>query len=218
MNKGHPTLEMVLLLAAFLALSALPLLATESASQPSGESASTARLLEFRLQGIDRQAAELAEQAQIYLDNPPREYDLYFRDAVIVDAFMTASVDNLESAIGTLADRLVDGTASSDSGDADELLAEQVSQLEHTWTTFRQGLEKQLGVDPEMPRLEWGYEHIAEGVPEIRQSIDRLSASLEETPSTGSASQPDRLHLIAFLAALALAVIALLRYWILTRQ
>lgn len=61
--KGRPTLELVVLLAAFLVISAVPMLTIPSVSQPSAGPADAAHVAESRLQGIDRQAAELAEQA-----------------------------------------------------------------------------------------------------------------------------------------------------------
>lgn len=210
--KGRTTLEFMFWLAGFLLISAIPLLSTWSPAQSSAAPGGAERFVLQQLGSIDRQARALAGQAETYLDNPPREYDLYFRDAVIVSAFLDETVDGLDASIRGLGKRFDQVRASTESGAALDEVAGRIEALEQNWNRFLSGLNEQLGVDPEMPRLEWGYEHVAEQMPDVRRSIGELAEAVDAGAGAGSDQRASALPLVVLLAALALSVLALIRF------
>ncbi len=125
----------------------------------------------------------LEEKATHYLDTAPRDYDNYFRDAEIIGPYLTTEVGLIDHGMAQLVSLGADPlespraqTAMYDSG----LSELPLDTLEQNWLAFQQKLDEQLGIDPEMPRLEWGYRHIAEEIDSVRQALSAIESQAHE--------------------------------------
>jgi len=147
---------------------------------------------------LNHQVQNLRSNATHYLEHAPRGYDAYFRDSVITHSHMQTDLKSLDLAILTLVGSGTDMMANAD--------ALPLTQLQLDWKTFRDGLDEQLGVDPEMPRLEWGARHIVEAMDPVIVGIgdirERLQAASTSTSLAGGA--PPVWAWIAFSAWLVL--------------
>lgn len=114
---------------------------------------------------IQRQMDVLATLADTYIEVAPREYDDYFRDTEVLHPLLLALVDSLDEAFTALAELPL----------ADDIRHAEVTEQ---WRQFRRTLDEQLGVDAEVPRLEWGAEHIHAALPELDSAVEALHASL----------------------------------------
>ncbi|PKL96867.1 MAG: hypothetical protein CVV18_00115 [Gammaproteobacteria bacterium HGW-Gammaproteobacteria-8] len=145
-----------------------------------------------RLLQLEHGLATLGRQARNYLDNAPRDHDHYFRDVEIVYPNLMSQVDSVDVSFDVLA---LEPTARSDPG---------LATLVSNWEAFRNKLDEQLGVDPQLPRLEWGARHIAERLPALSEQISEQRQRLyRESASTGRAG-PLAL-LLALITALAMS-------------
>ena len=99
----------------------------------------------------------LEEKATHYLDTAPRDYDNYFRDAEIIGPYLTTEVGLIDHGMGQLVSL---GGAPLESPRAQTAMYDSglselpLDTLEQNWLAFQQKLDEQLGIDPEMPRLE----------------------------------------------------------------
>jgi hypothetical protein len=161
---------------------------------PAGSAASVERQrLAGRLAGLERELSALGQQGRNYLDRAPREYDHYFRDVEIVYPNLMAHVDSVDASFASLA---LDAGAVSET---------ELAPLIATWVDFRRGLDEQLGVDPAMPRLEWGARHVAERLPALSERLvaqrQRLSAESASRAGSGGLAL-----LLALVTALAMSL------------
>ena len=122
---------------------------------------------------IQQQMGVLAMTASNYLEVAPREYDDYFRDTKVFHPALLALVESLDAGFASLEALPLDT----------EIPHREVAEQ---WRQFHRTLDEQLGVDPEVPRLEWGAEHIGAALPELNSALDALHASL----SMNDQSQP----------------------------
>jgi hypothetical protein len=125
----------------------------------------------------------LEEKATHYLDNAPRDYDNYFRDAEIAGPYLTTEVGLIDHGMGQLfslgGDPMENARAQAAMNDSG--LGElPIDTLQREWLAFEQKLDEQLGVDPEMPRLEWGYRHIAEEISSVRHALSAIESQARE--------------------------------------
>ncbi len=136
----------------------------------------------------------LEEKATHYLDTAPRDYDNYFRDAEIIGPYLTTEVGLIDHGMAQLvslgADPLESPRAQAAMNDSglDEL---PIETLEREWLAFEQKLDDQLGVDPEMPRLEWGYRHIAEEIDSVRQALSAIESQARERLESSHAAMAE---------------------------
>ena len=114
---------------------------------------------------IQQQMDVLATAASNYLEVAPREYDDYFRDTKVFHPTLLALVESLDAGFASLEALPLDT----------DIRHREVAEQ---WRQFHRRLDEQLGVDPEVPRLEWGAEHIGEALPELHSAVDALHASL----------------------------------------
>lgn len=144
---------------------------------------------------LEQQLQDFHAKASHYLDNAPREYDAYFRDTAISHPHMQIDVQSLDRAVQVL----IESGPTADEGEAQRELTENpqlnespVFQLGRQWKDFREGLDEQLGVDPEMPRLEWGTRHITEElnpiIATVAQTRQQWQASSASTGATTAAT------------------------------
>jgi len=160
---------------------------------PAGASGSVERQrLVGRLVELERELSAVAQQGRNYLDHAPREYDHYFRDVEIVYPNLMTHVDSVDSSFAALA---LDGAAWSET---------ERAALVATWKEFRRGLDDQLGVDPEMPRLEWGARHVAERLPALSEQLAEQRQRLSNA-SGGRVTGGGLALLLALATALAMS-------------
>lgn len=131
------------------------------------------------------QADQVRAQLQVlhtkssgYLEEAPRNYEDYFRDTRVVHQALLLEITALDEAFN----RMIDATrsTSADGAAGSPVLAEpQQLALKTAWSGFQEKLKEQLGVDPEMPRLEWGFKHIIERGGNVTTAIDEAVASVQ---------------------------------------
>lgn len=167
-KKNSHIIELVILLIALMAV-------VWFASGQSGESvdsAQSARLL-GQADQLRQQVELLHDKSTIYLEHAPRNYDDYFRDTMVIHASLQREVEVLDNAIRNHI------AASPVEDQARAYLPDQGREmLIAAWTDFHDGLTEQLGVDPEMPRLEWGFRHIDEQTERLLTALDTALAPL----------------------------------------
>lgn len=132
-----------------------------------------------RLADIELTLASLHDKARFYVNNAPRDYDAYFRDSEMTQQHLKSDLE--------LVDKLIAGLINPIGNDADveQTLGTALNQVSRAWTDFRAGLGEQLGVDPEMPRLEWGMRHIDEQLGGVNNAAATLRPLLvERAPAT----------------------------------
>ena len=125
----------------------------------------------------------LEEKATHYLDTAPRDYDNYFRDAEIIGPYLTTEVGLIDHGMGQLVSLGGDPLESPRAQTAmyvSGLSELPLDTLEQNWLAFQQKLDEQLGIDPEMPRLEWGYRHIAEEIDSVRLALSAIESQAHE--------------------------------------
>ncbi|MEE4329515.1 MAG: hypothetical protein V2J10_01510 [Wenzhouxiangella sp.] len=157
----------ILTVTAFLVALILGALLIFSLSSTALDSQSRSTLIALGKTGqIQRQMEVLSTTASTYLEVAPREYDHFFRDVEVLHPTLLALLDSLQSSFDALDDLSLDRDLNY------RALAEE-------WRVFRVGLDEQLGVDPDFPRLEWGARHISEQLPSLTTSLNDLHAALE---------------------------------------
>lgn len=120
----------------------------------------------------------LGEKSSSYLEQAPRNYDDYFRDTKVIHTIMLQEVSSIDNAIR---ERLAASPAAARANEQPGRLFLPEASRNHllqTWTQFSRDLEDQLGVDPEMPRLEWGYRHINSEIGQVMGAVDQALESL----------------------------------------
>lgn len=125
----------------------------------------------------------LEEKATHYLENAPRDYDNYFRDAEIIGPHLTTEVSLIHhgmSQLINLGDDPEDNTRVQAAGNHTGLDDFPLASLEMNWLAFQRKLDEQLGVDPDMPRLEWGYRHITEEIGSVRQALTTIESQARD--------------------------------------
>jgi len=144
-----------------------------------------------RLFEMEFELSVLQQQGRNYLDHAPREYTYYFRDVEIVYPNLMTHVNNLDNSFALLALQ------------AAEIPGSELSGLVTGWDEFRRGLEEQLGVDPQMPRLESAASHITGRVPALIKQTSNERRALDGEAGAGI----DGLTLLlALITALAMSV------------
>jgi hypothetical protein len=136
---------------------------------------------------LEQQLNDLHTKAGHYLDNAPREYDAYFRDTTITHQHLRTDLQALDRGIQSLINAGIDKDDPSLVQNHDNSRPDALSivQLQQEWSDFSRGLEEQLGVDPEMPRLEWGARHIVE---ELDPVIATVAATREQLQASTALS------------------------------
>jgi hypothetical protein len=138
---------------------------------------------------LERQLHDLHTKASHYLDNAPREYEAYFRDTTITHQHLRTDLQALDRGIQTLINAEIDKDDPSlvqnhDNSRPDAL---SIAQLQQEWNDFSRGLEEQLGVDPEMPRLEWGARHIVEALDPVIATVAATREQLQSSTALSTA-------------------------------
>ncbi|TVQ28994.1 MAG: hypothetical protein EA370_15860 [Wenzhouxiangella sp.] len=130
---------------------------------------------------LERQLDTFTIKAAHYLEHAPRNYDSFFRDSIITHAHLRADLTNLKNSISAVVPDEDHGfpepalTANSFNQSG---MQAHIQQVEGTWLAFSRGLEEQLGVDPEVPRLEWGARHIVEESGPLLSSVTSFQEAL----------------------------------------
>ncbi len=155
---------------------------------------------------LGHQVQGLLSKAAHYLEHAPRGYDAYFRDSVITHSHLQTDLTTLDLGMQTLIDAGTETIASRNSSPDRIENGLPLAQLQLDWKAFRDGLDEQLGVDPEMPRLEWGARHIVEamdpviaGIGDIREGLQAATA-----PTSGPGAAPPVWAWVGFSAWLVL--------------
>jgi|GEM_PF-6641648 len=139
---------------------------------------------------LEKQLQDFQVKAKHYLDNAPRDYDAYFRDSTISHSHLKTDLQSLDAAVLALTGDSAGANDSSD-GPASENTRPSnlpVDRLQEEWTSFQRVLEEQLGVDPEMPRLEWGSRHIVEHLDPVIATVGEIRERSQA--AAGSANTP----------------------------
>jgi hypothetical protein len=137
---------------------------------------------------FQRQLESLQAKASHYLNNAPRQYDHYFRDTTISHAHLQTDIDLLETQVQALIS--LRSMQPTDNGRRAE---PALIQLQQQWAAFGRDLQEQLGVDPEMPRLEWAARHITEEARPLITSVTDLRGALQgsvQAAETAGAQRP----------------------------
>jgi len=162
-----------------IALTAIVWLGFDKPEPDDGNRAASASLA-AQVEGIHQQLEVLHDKAGHYLDNAPREYEAYFRDTEITDHYLRFDLDVVTRDIEELTS-IVDGQHPQNTftHPNDELIDTlPLEELGENWSTFMTGLNDQLGVDPEMPRLEWGAQHILDEIRPVMAALESVQVAL----------------------------------------
>jgi len=144
-----------------------------------------------RLLELEWDLSALKQQGRNYLDHAPRDYDDYFRDVEIVYPNLMTHVNSLDNRFAMLTLQ------------AAEIPGSELAGLVTGWDEFHGGLEEQLGVDPQMPRLEWAARHITERLPAL---IEQTSNQRRALDGHAAAGIDGLAMLLALITALAMSV------------
>lgn len=174
-QKNNNLIELAVLLIALLALAWFTT-GQSGASVASG--AESGRLL-GQADQLRQQLELLHAKSANYLEQAPRNYDDYFRDTRVIHASLQLDVAALDKTIREDI-AMSPGQAGSDGPARAHLPDEQRAALIAAWSEFHDGLVDQLGVDPEMPRLEWGFRHINEQTEPLLTALDEAVAPLRD--------------------------------------
>lgn len=160
---------------------------------------------------LEKQLDDLAQKGTDYLEAPPREYEMYFRDAAVVHPMLMRDVEGIDRTV----DRILSSGDNGQKGGNSRLndgagIEPQLHAVSEAWEAFQDEFAEQLGVDPEMPRLEWGARHLAEQTGTVKQPAQALSETLRQKRVTGDDPQSSpRAEMWAPLATLVWALLAL---------
>jgi len=144
-----------------------------------------------RLLELEWELSALKQQGRNYLDHAPRDYDDYFRDVEIVYPNLMTHVNSLDNRFAMLTLQ------------AAEIPGSELAGLVTGWDEFHGGLQEQLGVDPQMPRLEWAARHITERLPAL---IEQTSNQRRALDGHAAAGIDGLAMLLALITALAMSV------------
>lgn len=144
-----------------------------------------------RLLELEWDLSALKQQGRNYLDHAPRDYDDYFRDVEIVYPNLMTHVNSLDNRFAMLTLQ------------AAEIPGSELAGLVTGWDEFHGGLQEQLGVDPQMPRLEWAARHITERLPAL---IEQTSNQRRALDGHAAAGIDGLAMLLALITALAMSV------------
>jgi len=144
-----------------------------------------------RLLELEWDLSALKQQGRNYLDHAPRDYDDYFRDVEIVYPNLMTHVNSLDNRFAMLTLQ------------AAEIPGSELAGLVTGWDEFHGGLQEQLGVDPQMPRLEWAARHITERLPAL---IEQTSNQRRALDGQAAAGIDGLAMLLALITALAMSV------------
>jgi len=144
-----------------------------------------------RLLELEWELSALKQQGRNYLDHAPRDYDDYFRDVEIVYPNLMTHVNSLDNRFAMLTLQ------------AAEIPGSELAGLVTGWDEFHGGLQEQLGVDPQMPRLEWAARHITERLPAL---IEQTSNQRRALDGQAAAGIDGLAMLLALITALAMSV------------
>lgn len=135
------------------------------------------------------------ERAEHYQSIAPREWQDFFRDVQIYFSSLRDDIDTMDRLVAELAQR-VSGSSSA------------------VWNQFRDGLEEQIGDEPERPRLEWASKFITE-------QSSTLAAELQEAKERVASialRSRHRMWVSSVLLALATLSLSLMVAWIFRYQ
>jgi len=164
--------------------------------------ADTGQLL-GQVEQLRERLSALEARGTNYLEHAPRNYDDFFRDTKVIYPGLMLEVDLLNTSIRE------DIAVAPSAVNPDRAYLDQAPReaLVQSWEGFRAKLDEQLGVDPEMPRLEWGFKHITGEIGGVLNAVDAAAESLRER--TGGVDGGDsRLMLLIAVAAWALVLLA----------
>lgn len=172
-QKNHNLIELAVLLIALLALAWF-------ASGQTGASvaggAESGRLL-GQVDQLRQQLELLHAKSANYLEQAPRNYDDYFRDTRVIHASLQLDIAALDT---TIREDIAVSPGQAAGDDQAYLPEQERAALIAAWREFHDGLVDQLGVDPEMPRLEWGFRHINEQTEPLLAALDAAVAPLRD--------------------------------------
>lgn len=140
---------------------------------------------------LEQQLEDLRAKAAHYLDNAPREYEYYFRDTTIAHAYLQTDLQSLDKSIKALINPETDAVNSQVSESVDGSAQADglpVARLRQEWKRFMEGLDEQLGVDPDMPRLEWGSRHITEELGPVIATVGEIRERLPTSADSAAMS------------------------------
>ncbi len=181
-NRKQPSkLEFIGLLTVPVVLIVIGLAATNQGHR--GEQVTQGWLL-GQIAALEQELSTLVVKASHYLENAPRDYDTYFRDSIITHAHLRADMAVLENRVASFA-----ASAEEDTSGllmiTDVLAQSPIEphsiQVQDAWQAFSTKLDEQLGVDPEMPRLEWGARHITEESGLLLASVAKFKEALQDS-------------------------------------
>ena len=177
MRKATPWIELSVLL---IALTTIVWSGFDEPSQVDHNRAASAALT-VQVSGLHQQLESLLDKASHYLENSPREYDAYFRDTEITDHYLRSDLDAMTGNVEVLTSLLDarDPARNASMHPDEELIsALPLEDLDRAWGTFIAGLNEQLGVDPDMPRLEWGAQHIVDEIRPVMTALESTQLAL----------------------------------------
>jgi len=140
---------------------------------------------------LDHHFTLMIERAEHYKDVAPRNYPDFFRD---VDLYYSALREEVETMNWLVADLARAG------GDVDPDL----------WNRFRNGLEEQIGYEPDRPRLEWAAEFIVGESAPLAAAITQARDDLQQSASQSR----ERLWYASIGLALATLALAVVTAWL----
>ena len=186
-NSPRTWIELVILIAILLAL-------IWFIGSPAGDRqnpADTGRLL-GQIEQLQQRLSALEARGTNYLEHAPRNYDDYFRDTKVIHPGLLLEVDLLDQ---TVREQIAapPTVANPDRAYLDEAPRQAMLQA---WQGFRAKLEEQLGVDPEMPRLEWGFEHVVGELGGVLTSVEAAAESLRGRAGSGTPDEQRSVLLI----------------------
>lgn len=169
---------------------------------------------------LESQISDFRTKAIHYLENAPREYDAYFRDTTITFPHLQTDLNSLDQGIHALIDAGFDPDEDripNHETDSDQVHIPHMAELRQEWRKFKTGLEEQLGVDPEMPRLEWGTRHISEELAPVISSLEEIRERLQATTALSS-TLTDESQVRAWIIFCAWLVLALIWFGLRVRR
>ncbi|GAB4181592.1 MAG: hypothetical protein Tsb002_01680 [Wenzhouxiangellaceae bacterium] len=165
-----------------------------------------------RIGQLELTLSNVNQSSQRYLEVAPRDYESYFRDVAIFHKEVMSDIDILGQGIGRLDSDYAEFAAagwlatSLGLGGRDPQLESSISQLQQQWTTFRAGLQEQLGDNENEPRLEWGAQFISNQAPALAEQLTLTQGEFNRVLEA-DVQRTKLLSNIAFVAAIVFAAI-----------
>ncbi|MGB0514388.1 MAG: hypothetical protein ACPGJE_06070, partial [Wenzhouxiangellaceae bacterium] len=156
-----------------------------------------------QIEQLRERLSALEARSANYLEHAPRNYDDYFRDTKVIHPGLMLEVELLDRAIREEIAAAPTAT-NPDRAYLDEAPRQALIQ---SWQAFRAKLDEQLGVDPEMPRLEWAAEHITGEIGGVLNSADAAADSLRDQGPGGGSTELRRMMPLIAVAAWALVLL-----------